>query len=168
MSAKRKKKSVSARNRGAGSKTKKKSVRAVSKTKKKSVRAVSKPKKKSVRSDKRKGREVYNFNLPKGASLTEIENLIADFDTDKFVGKEVVKIILLSADENGKDIQAVSHFYKEIVDPFEMNLAALDILYDVYFTPRKRRTRSEEEVARHKPLRIMFDFESVKNPGSSL
>jgi hypothetical protein len=134
------------------------------------LRAVSKTKKLRTKSRvaKRRGREVYTVNIPRNATLTEIEDLVADIDTKKFAGQEVVKIILLSSDENGKDVQAVSHFYKEITDPFEMNLAVLDILYDVYYTPRKRRTRSEEEVARHKPIRIMFDFESVKNPGSLL
>lgn len=167
---KKRAKAVKKKKRTIAKPRKKKVVKKVAKNKVRKVsRKVKNPTKKRAivktsRLKKKRNRHVYSVKLH-GPKLADIENEIADIplitDMDYEFGQSV-KIVLFSREPGSSHPEAISHIYT-VDDPFEINLSALDLLYDAFYVPKRALSKSESEVRAGVPEGIQIDFESAGN-----
>ncbi len=119
------------------------------------------------RAKKYKGKtpHVYDIHFSSGKSIEEIDSEISNLSPlkqlPKFRGIErtKVKLTLISKEKRKKKNSAVTYIY-DVFEPFEINLAILDILYEIYLSPKRGQKGYLQKVRAGSVEQIIVDFET--------
>lgn len=132
-----------------------------------SNKEANKPIRRKRRAGKYKGKtpHIYDIYFPgKPKTLDEIDNALSLQvpplkELPKFRGQERTKVKLTVISRNKKRRSAVTYIY-DVYEPFEINLAALDILYEIYLAPKRGQKGYLQKVREGSVEQIVVDFET--------
>lgn len=115
--------------------------------------------------EKRRGRNVYDVRFSGNDSLRAIEEKISELPTPyKIPRNGLVKLTVLSRVPGEKKRAAVTYVFQDNIDPFEININMLDIVYEVYYPTDKRKQQNYlKKVARGNIEQIIVDFDTTGN-----